>query len=167
ARAVGETAIEGVCQAAEGVFAGLRQGTLALSPALFDLLHETADALATCVAGMGTDGAGAPSVPDPDLVERLRRAARGEAAVAREPARPHSAEGPGAADTVRIASGRLDRLLRQAEELLSAKAASAARGAEIRAALAEARAAARSPGGAKALEARLETLAKSTEQDRR
>ena len=47
ARAVNLLQIEKLCQAIEGVFATLKKGGVAPSPALFDLLHQAVDALTT------------------------------------------------------------------------------------------------------------------------
>lgn len=47
ARAVNLLHIEKLCQAIEGVFATLKKGRVAPSPALFDLLHQAVDALTT------------------------------------------------------------------------------------------------------------------------
>src|SRR5688500_12421942 len=46
ARAVNMARIESICQSAESVFSALKRNELALSPSLFDALHEAVDDLA-------------------------------------------------------------------------------------------------------------------------
>ena len=151
ARAVGLADIESLCQSAESVFAALKLNQVDLSLALFDVLHEAVDALGKLLSSVGTDPAG-QGLPISDLLGRLENAGKSVAAPtaasgeppARAQARPQREARPDApeertalADTVRIATARLDALLFQAEELLSAKLTASQRAAEIREALGE------------------------------
>jgi two-component system chemotaxis sensor kinase CheA len=151
ARAVGLTEIESICQAVESVFSALKSRELARSTALLDLLHEVVDALAGLLpsAADGTAGRGEAEVSD--LLKRLEGALTGGLALPTEregapeatarlqsrqefrPAPPD--EKVVFADTVRIATAKLDALLFQAEELLSAKLAASQRVADVRSAL--------------------------------
>ena len=120
ARAVNLAGIESVCQSLESVFAALKGETLATSPPLFDLLHQTVDAL----GGLLAADPGAPAAPQPaisSLARRLDEAAKGRAPRAREAAAPppDAASAPiFAPETVRVAAAKLDAVMRQAEELL-------------------------------------------------
>jgi len=139
ARAVNLLEIESVCQSLESVFAGLKGGRLDVSPPLFDLLHQALDAL----GGLLAPGTGAPEARPPaieSLARRLDHASKGmlpepearaqSAAAARAhppPAAPGLASG-----TVRVSTAKLDAVMRQTEELLSPRLASAQRAAELR-----------------------------------
>jgi len=147
ARAVGLTEIESVCQAAESVFSALKQDRLALSPALLDLLHHAVDSVGKLLQAAGRDATAEGSATTSGLLERLEAAARGQVAVpassgpavstrAPQQLRPDAPEdGRVFSETVRIATARLNALLYQAEELLSAKLTASQRAAEIRAVL--------------------------------
>ena len=136
ARAVNLMEVESVCQSLEGVLAGLKGGRLDVSPPLFDLLHQTLDAL----GGLLAPGAGARPPAIEPLTRRLDHASKGmlpepearaqSAAAARAhppPAAPGLASG-----TVRVSTAKLDAVMRQTEELLSPRLASAQRAAELR-----------------------------------
>lgn len=142
ARAVNLTPIESLCQSLESVFAALKNGRLSVSMPLLDLLHQV-------VAGLGmllSDGtANTRSIPPAiaNLMDRLERATRGvpldrgtpptpaaEPAVASAvPQRSHGVAGAG---TVRIATAKLDAVMRQVEELLSPRLAAHQRALELR-----------------------------------
>jgi two-component system, chemotaxis family, sensor kinase CheA len=143
ARAVGITEIETVCQALESVFAALKNRKLEYSPPLFDVLHDSVDALGKIVVLIGAAPADARKLSTSDLLRRLDTALKGggvlseEAAHAAPPSRrgqpPTLAEEKAVlADTVRIPAAQLDALLFQAEGLLASKLTSAQRAAEIR-----------------------------------
>jgi two-component system chemotaxis sensor kinase CheA len=145
ARAVNMAGIESLCHALESVFAALRHKESVPPPALFDLLHRSVDAidkqLLSPAASLPAGGGGVrelvaqlekavkrpPSAPPPSVPPLL------EERESRPPVKPHPA------DTVRISAGKLDVVLHQAEEMVTAKLAALQRAAdlkEIRAALA-------------------------------
>ena len=156
ARAVGLADIEAICQSAESVFAALKKQELELSPALSDVLHETADTIGRMLHTLDSDtaeGGGAtvdallarldhaarhPSAPPPPSAGRAAAAAPGTAradpgdAPRREPRGAFVEEKNVLADTVRIGTAKLDALLYQAEELLSTKLVAAQRAADLR-----------------------------------
>lgn len=147
ARAVNHAGVQSISHALENVFAALKRSSLAATPDLLDLLHHAATALKGAVAA-GGGGAAGESSGVPALIDRLDAAAKGasgragaaaaagtqqeggavrgvEAAAAERPATAPAA-------TVRIATSRLDALLRQAEELISAKLTAEQRVADAR-----------------------------------
>jgi len=145
ARAVNFKEIESICQPLESVFAALKGDRLAVSPPLFDLLYQTVDAI---------DGLLAPDAGTPEprqamlvlLIRRLDDALRGKFAqsgmgqqaptvplleVPAETAVPSPAPSL-ASGTVRVSTQKLDAVMRQVEELLSPRLASAQRAKELR-----------------------------------
>jgi two-component system chemotaxis sensor kinase CheA len=146
ARAVNSRDIESVCQALESVFAGLKSNRLAVSPALFDLLYQTLDALGRFVA----PNADTPACRQPlvaTLIQGLDDAFQGRYAksaaaqtmvsVQQPPAEPivPSMRPPApslASQTVRISTQKLDAVMRQVDELLTPRLASAQRAKELR-----------------------------------
>ena len=173
ARAVGLAEIESICQSTESVLAALKRSELNPSPALFDVLHDAVDALGKRLPAAGNGQSGKDRLPIAELLGRLDGAAKGQARPRQEPRPAALEEKTVAADTVRIATAKLDAVLLQAEELLSAKLTASQRAAEIRDALGElamlkkerARPAPAIP--VKSLEMRLAALAKSAERDQR
>ncbi len=151
ARAVGLSRIESICHAVENVLAALKRKDMALSPALFDVLHGAVDFLGTLLASNDAGSAPQRAMADRDVVGRLEAILEhGTAATAAaEPLAPsiepaeHTPRGDPARErsvlpsTVRIATDKLDVLLLRAEELLSVKLAAFQRVAEIREAVAE------------------------------
>jgi len=125
ARSVSLMDVEALCQACESVLSRITRGQLPLARPVLSLLQEATDGVARLLAGSGD-----PSTVS-ELVRRLERAAAAPAAEAEEPAeaprRPSEAPaGPVApalppADTIRLATARLDALLLQAEDLLVPK----------------------------------------------
>jgi two-component system chemotaxis sensor kinase CheA len=71
ARAVNLTQIESVCQELESVFAALKKELLAVSPPLFDLLHEAIDGLGMMLFAQGTSMAVAERSAIALLIRRL------------------------------------------------------------------------------------------------
>jgi len=149
ARAVNVGEIERVCQSLESVFAAVKRGQTAFSPPLFDLLHQAVDTLGRLRAAIATGPAAADKAQIAELERQLESAAMGlplrqekpkPAARESEPAPqpevlPHRAEVKSMpAESVRIATAKLDALLLQTEELLSAKLAAGQLAAELRAA---------------------------------
>ena len=137
ARAVDLVQVESLCHALETALARMRNGELAASPRLFELLHLTLDRLAQDVeAGVS----GRPAEDSSALREALLAALAPEpaqpaqplpaVAVAAEQSRqPERAGEFDAADTVRIPAAKLMRMFEQIEEL-SAFAFAAGRMAE-------------------------------------
>lgn len=157
ARAVDMTQIESVCQPLESVFAVLKNNQLAVSPPLFDLLHQTIDAL----GGLLVPQDGAPETRKPvigrlirqlddALTGRLPAPAQPSAALPQAippvsaPAAPNEAVEAGGAPspappshslisgTIRVSTAKLDGVMRQVEELLSPRLASGQRARELR-----------------------------------
>ncbi len=139
ARAVNLTSIESVCQSLESVFAALKGGRLGVSPPLFDLLHQTIDALGGLLsADAGASGAQPPLVAA--LIRRLDDALGGAPPDPEAPAEPAAstvaptppvAPGP-ATETVRVSTAKLDAVMRQVEELLAPRLAAGQRARELR-----------------------------------
>jgi two-component system chemotaxis sensor kinase CheA len=139
ARAVNLLDVESVCHSLESVFAGMKGGRIAVSPPLFDLLHQALDAL----GGLLAPGAGALKVRSPaieSLARRLDEAlkgslpepeARAEAAAAAGAQPPLPAPGL-ASGTVRVSTAKLDAVMRQVEELLAPRLAAGERARELR-----------------------------------
>ncbi|MBI3045638.1 MAG: hybrid sensor histidine kinase/response regulator [Betaproteobacteria bacterium] len=161
ARAVNLAAIESVCQPMESVFAALKRGNGSLSPPLFDLIHEAVGVLRNLVAGSGAAGSTAEQSSVDSVVRRLEAASRrgsmdepAKATTVQEPgpeedfalaetggrevppdeSRVHlrPAERLAREETVRVSTAKLDSMLRQAEELVSAKLTAMQRLAELR-----------------------------------
>lgn len=138
ARAVNFNDVENLCQALEGFLAALKRGELTLSTELFDLLHEAVDSLAVLLSTADRERSGEAANRMRELVQKLKspqqtvtagraRPAFVKESQPKEPEKLPPAEEPepqpsGTAETVRIATAKLDSLLSQAEELLSAKA---------------------------------------------
>lgn len=145
ARAVNLTHVESLCQSLEGVFAALKNGRIGPSSPLLDLLHQVLDALGGLLA------AEAGAAPPPGLsvlIRRLGEARDGTlpvsapaAAAAAEahidpphvdrPAHPLLPAAGLAAGTVRIATRKLDAVMRQVEELLAPRLAARQRAREL------------------------------------
>lgn len=131
ARAVNLMDIESVCQAMESVFADLKRGAIERSTGLFDLLHQAADVLEKLVLASEAPPGSIPKPPITEVIHSLERVRMMQGmpaqsvfpAKAAEPAPPAAALPPvrEMTDTVRVATSRLDAVLLQVEELLSAK----------------------------------------------
>lgn len=159
ARTVNLVPIETLCGALEDVLGALKHGKIASSPQLFDLLHRTLETIGSILASQGEAGRAALPPGMQELIQQMTEAASREARPApalTEPASRSPAGTPeptsrvaealvlaGApapslpatpaanSDTVRIATAKLDSVLRQAEEMLSAKLAARQRVEEI------------------------------------
>ncbi|TWB14004.1 CheA signal transduction histidine kinase [Nitrospirillum amazonense] len=149
ARAVNLGAVVAVCHAMESVFAALKGGRLALTPGGMDLLHQGYARVRGLLDGSVVAG------PDQDaLVSALEAYAEGRAPVAKaavppEPAArtapaappppeegvpadaPADAPRVGSRPTLRIATSKVDTLLRHAEELVSARLAAGRQVADL------------------------------------
>ncbi len=156
ARAVNLTEIETLCQSLESVFAAMKRREIAPSPELLDLLNQAVDGLGQLLAAAETERTAAEKPRLATLTRQLesitkgsaampvpwRHGAKGaESATAPAPEAPPPApsadslaveEKPLLTETIRISATRLDSLLMQAEELVSAKLAAGQRAAELR-----------------------------------
>jgi two-component system chemotaxis sensor kinase CheA len=157
ARSVNLKAIESLCQPLESVLAALKNKQLAASQSLFDLLYQTIDALAELLAS-GTDTTESNQVKPAQLARQLKDALQGKT-VSSETVQPESSQqaqtetvpeqhqvetaepvtnvaapvAPSlASETVRVSTQKLGAVMRQVEELLSPRLASAQRAAELR-----------------------------------
>ena len=143
ARAVDQTEIGTLCQSLENTFASMKHSEILPSPELVDLLHKAVDDLSRLVGLIGTERASF----DREEIQRTVRRLEREAGTFTEGKRPGDTEGrpvlvpgPGegvpapspASGTVRIAMSRIDSILLQTEELLSAKLSAGQRAAELR-----------------------------------
>jgi len=147
ARAVNVVEIEAICWPLEGIFAALKGGEITLSPALFDALHQATDGLNALLGAVNVGSTAAEQSWMIALVQSLEKISTGvkdQGPVTRPPALSAAPEpqsllaalpSPPTAmsETVRIATAKLDALLLQAEELVSAKLTTRQRVAELRA----------------------------------
>lgn len=137
ARSVNMSGVESLSHALEGVFAKFRREEGAPSPALLDLLHRTIDTIDKQVLSGEADRDPAGKSRVRELVSSLEKAVKGAPAPPPQaPPRPEHQESPPPvkpvpSDTIRISAGKLDSLLRQAEEMLTAKQAALQRAAEL------------------------------------
>jgi len=158
ARSVNLKEIASVCQPLESVLAALKNNQLAVSTPLLDLLYQTIDALGGLLAPGGTGTTGSQQAKPGLLARRLDDALHGKFSPS-EMAQPVSsqqasteavpektlAESPEpvtndappvasslASETVRVSTQKLDAVMRQVEELLSPRLASAQRARELR-----------------------------------
>jgi len=157
ARAVNLSPIESVCQSLEDVLAGLKNRHIGLSADLFDVLHQVVDGLggmlvsATAgqenfddsrIANLKTllkraqEDAVTPQAQRPGKKKPTRKIAEAPppaAGIANAvPEAPLKKEPTGKAETVRVATAKLDTLLLQTEELLSLKHAVGQRSVDLR-----------------------------------
>lgn len=128
ARAVNLADIETICQSIESVFASLKRGEVALSPDSFDALHRAVDAAARLLE---SDEPGPRVTRLAADLDSIISSSPAEARHAAEPIAPIE-EKPRLVDTVRIATAKLDSLLLQAEEMLSARQTALERVADMR-----------------------------------
>ena len=144
ARAVNATEMETLCHSLESVFSAWKRKEIAPSVPLFDLLHRAANALEEILASLDAERSAveASSLTAP-LIQALENARKGilpRPMPAPEVAAPPAGNAgqlpeepkPAPAETVRIPVARLDGLLLEAEELISAKLAAARRAVETR-----------------------------------
>jgi two-component system chemotaxis sensor kinase CheA len=134
ARAVNLVKVERSCQCLESVFAGLKAQEAALSPELFDHLHQMVDDLSRLFSFNDDEGARDDELPAPGPRKSADTAAP---LPSPSPAVPSIAplskdEKQGLSETLRVPAFRIDALLRQAEELIPVKATAAQRLTETR-----------------------------------
>jgi two-component system chemotaxis sensor kinase CheA len=150
ARAVNMVEIEAICQSLESVFSALKRQDIAVSPALFDRLHKAVDTLGEVLLSLGAERTAAEKFRIAEIsrslegalkgIEEELRKPEGESSLVPEPEahqhvtglQPLAEEKPALTETVRVSRAKLDSLLRQAEELLSAKLTGGQRAAELR-----------------------------------
>ncbi|MHB9072281.1 MAG: hybrid sensor histidine kinase/response regulator [Desulfobaccales bacterium] len=139
ARAVNLAEIEAVCQALESNFARWKRQTAAPSLEEFDLLHQAVDQVTLLVAKGAAASESAEKPRIKALIQGLDHAAQGLPADPAEPSQPKaekvaSAAEPavlqvpaekegGAPESVRVSLAKLQELLQQSEEFLSARLA--------------------------------------------
>ncbi|KAF0216062.1 MAG: two-component system chemotaxis family sensor kinase [Geobacteraceae bacterium] len=139
ARAVSMAGIESLSHALESVFAQCKRQEIVPSPALFDLLHRTTDTIETHLYSSGADDATAEKSGVRELILSLEKGVKGAPSPPAPPPAPPQPEyrdgphpeKPAVAGTVRISAGKLDSLLHQAEEMLTAKISARQRAAEL------------------------------------
>ncbi len=148
ARAVNLEEMESICHALESVFAELKNNHVATTLPLFDLLHQTLDALRGMLAPAGQAGAEVKKHAIAALVRRLEDALIGAIPTMQDAVPQPSVQsdeapanaGPGAIlpasnlnpDTIRVRTVKLDSVMRQTEELLVPRLAAGNRARELR-----------------------------------
>ncbi len=137
ARAVNMTGIESLSHALEGVFAACRLQAGVPAPAVFDLLHRAIDEIDTQLLTM-EPGDKSAKLRTKELVASLNEAVESAPASGAPPVPPVPEHGESPAlekfagsGTVRIPTARLDSLLHQGQEMLTAKLALLQRAAEL------------------------------------
>lgn len=128
ARSVGLKEIESICHPMETVFSSLKRKEVLLAPQMLDLFHRSVDFISLLVLNVETQGTEQNRSLAQELIKQLEIVAtvspEAESISAREPplespvrseAQLHLAE------TVRIATSKLDPLLYQAEEMILTK----------------------------------------------
>ena len=142
ARSVNRTDIESVCQSLESVYAALKRKKLIPAPPLLDLLQQTGDAL----YGLLPREAAGGNAPIAALLRRLDEASKSAAPAGEPPLAPvpeaalpaaaprgvRPAAPDWASDTLRVASAKLDAVMRQTEELLAPRLAAGQRVLDLR-----------------------------------
>jgi two-component system, chemotaxis family, sensor kinase CheA len=146
ARAVNLAEIEAICQALESVFAALKRQEIVVSTELYDTLHQALDSLGPLLASPEAGPVVAEASRISAVLQRLESLPKAAFAETRgseirdpalipEPMPPSPVSGvlsPVSAETVRISTAKLDALLLQVEELLSAKLTAGQRADELR-----------------------------------
>lgn len=136
ARSVNLPEIERVCQAMERVLSAFKRGELSVTPAFFEVMHAAVDGVGRLLArDLGesrAEHAGLASTLAREVLQLLEGPAESVAAPQAAPAPVAAADmastgpaaavpGPPGADTVRIATAKLDALVAQAQELQGLK----------------------------------------------
>jgi two-component system, chemotaxis family, sensor kinase CheA len=134
ARAVGMSVIENLGHGLEGLLLEAKEGQLDFSPELFDLLHQTVDAVELMLAQLEKEEPGPTPLPVLNLIARLNQALADpqtllDAATARETTSRAAENTPAAAlrsavtdNTIRVSVSKLDDLMAQLNDLLTIKA---------------------------------------------
>ncbi len=152
ARAVNVMEVESICQSMESVFSSLKRREIGLSAGMFDVLHRAVDTLEKLLSSLEAripsgEKSGIDSIVhqvndllkgEPTVVERdspLQHAVPGASVtIPSTPVQNPVKESGNAVsmDTVRVPVSRLDSILLQAEEMLSAKLAAGQLSANLR-----------------------------------
>jgi len=158
ARSVNFKEFASVCQPLESVLAAMKNKQLAVSTPLLDLLYQTIDTLGSLLAPDGAGSKDSQQAKPALLARRLDDALHGKFAssemaqpvssqqasteavpekILTEPTEPVTNAAPPfspslASETVRVSTQKLDAVMRQVEELLSPRLASAQRAKELR-----------------------------------
>jgi two-component system chemotaxis sensor kinase CheA len=141
ARTVNVTDMETLCQSLESVFAAMKRGEIDRRPELFDLLLKVADTLGKLLQFVASEPTASPKPRVGDLVHSLQAALKSGPPAKPEEQTEQPAElfspspamvARGVAETVRVSTTRLDAVLLQTEELLSAKLAAAQHASKLR-----------------------------------
>jgi two-component system chemotaxis sensor kinase CheA len=139
ARAVNLTEIESLCRSLESGFAALKRQETTPSAKLFDAFHQTVDHLQTLLSSPAAAPTSAEKSQVATPVEPLA-AVWPDALSAPQPEEPQRiesrqpavAEKPLLTETVRISTAKLDAILLQVGEMLSAKLTAGQRAADLR-----------------------------------
>jgi two-component system chemotaxis sensor kinase CheA len=148
ARSVNMTQIEATCQSLENIFAGLKRKEISLSPDLFDILHKAVDILSKLLVSAYAERPPIEESLIKEIIQQLENISKGgpplpeqaelkktEGEISIMPKTgtymPPDEEKPMAAETIRISISKLDSVLLQAEELLSAKLSAHQRSSEL------------------------------------
>lgn len=153
ARSVNLVKIVSACQSLEGLFARIKAKEIAPSPELFDQLHQVVDNLGVLLSAESTETArvdesrplqrsGTPDAPNtvtsqggPPALQVAESPGSRPSTIRQSenvPEPGHSGDQKqGLSETVRVPAAKLDVLLRQAEELIPAKATAAQRVTEL------------------------------------
>ena len=148
ARTVNFTEVEHVCQSLENVFAAFKRGQLVPSAILFDHLHQALTTLGHLLQLKEPGSPGSPTPPVAELLASLNGALTPNAvpeqgttevtAPLAPPTPTLEAQPTGQrdkwvqAETIRVSTAKLDTVLLQAEELVSAKLAASRRAVGLR-----------------------------------
>ena len=156
ARSVSLNDVESICQPMESIFAALKRREISLDPVLYDLLHQAMDTITQLIAETAEESPPAVRSRSRELIRQLKDMS-GETAQFKKQEEPgpvtaviasegaesqpagglqaashlHAEEPSILAETVRIPTAKLDPLLLQAEEMISAKMAASQRAAEL------------------------------------
>lgn len=139
ARSVNAAEVEAVCQAMESVLAGLKRDDIAPSPELLDLLHQAVTSLEGLLASPESGQIADVKLKMQALIRQLEGALKSasvpfpkEMPKPIESSPPVVRENRSLTETIRIPAAKLDAVLLQAEELLSAKLTTNQRARELR-----------------------------------
>jgi two-component system chemotaxis sensor kinase CheA len=145
ARAVNFSEIETICQSLEDVFASWKRQDAEPTPAVLDSIHRALDTASQALAGpaetAGARESARPEAPAPILhppasfepppLPDVAPLPPAREHLLAEPASAGPSHAPLAAETVRIAVAKLDARLLEAEEMLTAKLATAERVSDL------------------------------------
>jgi two-component system chemotaxis sensor kinase CheA len=139
ARSVNVTDIESVCQSMENVLAGLKRGEITPSPESFDLFHQAVGHLDRLLSSLGAERTADERSKMAVLIRQLESLLEGTPRPL-SPEKPEKIESQQSVisekypllETVRVAVGKLDSVLLQTEELLSAKLTASQQATDLR-----------------------------------